>query len=1188
MIRQNRSQIISRRYIVHQAIGSGGMGTVYQATDRLTGHKVALKRVLVPGENLRFASYAGSSNPTLSMAQEFKVLASLRHPNIISVLDYGFDELRQPYFTMELLNQAKNLVEYGQDYPLEDQIRLLIQTLQALVYLHRRGILHRDLKPANVAVMPQNKVKVLDFGLSVVREQAAETPEVSGTLAYMAPEVLMLGRTSEQADIYAVGVMAYELLLGEHPFYKQDSSNLITDILYAEPDLSGLQMLPDLVPVLYRLLAKEPADRYASASEVIAALCRATGLPIPAETVAIRESFLQSARFVGRAAELEQLNTVLQQAADGQGSTWLVAGESGVGKSRLFEELRTLALVQGALVVSGQAISEHGSPYQLWQEAFRWLALSQPSDFEASVLKAVVNDIQNLTGQPVPDAPELDPQATQDRLLKVVEDIFRDIIEKEQGLLLLLVLEDVQWADTESLKILRRLIPLTQDKPFLILANYRDDEHPNLPALLPGAHVFKLERFSEQNITELSASMLGESGRKSQVVNLLQRETEGNVFFVVEVLRALAEEAGQLEDIGTITLPEKVFAGGMQQIIKRRLQQVQEKNLPLLEAAAVVGRQVDLTILKALALSLNLDQWLADCADAAVLDVREGNWRFAHDKLREGVLANLSAEKRQQLHRDIAQAIEKAYSGSSDHNVSLAYHWKNAGEPIKERYYAARAGEYALANGVNRDAIHYLSRAIDLYDAQTVTIQELATWERHLGEAYYGLGNMPESFTHLAQSVALLGYPVPAAGVSRLVNIVKEAGIQALYRLFPSRFIGQSRDQFLSLMEAARAYERIAEILYFRNHMFGTVYCGLATLNRAEAASQNAPEIMRAYSTNSVVINLLRLRGLARSYGQRARRMADVLDHPHALQWALMLEGMNYEIVGQWEKSEQVQLESIAAALSIGSGKRWSEATYQLACLKYYRGEFKASYALWQDIANAARKRGDNQALIWGLQGQLISSTPLTLEDESQSALAELDVDALMDWDTASLVNVYGGLAAVHLRRGEYDQSLTAVRKGLGLIQASLPTSYFTLSGYASIGEAAVKLWEAEINGLYAPKSEKPLQQHATEAVHAGRKFMLLFPISQPFGWRWQGLNYWLAGRHSRADYAWKRSLNDAITFKMPYEQALTHYEIGRHLSSASADRTRHLVAASELFEQLGADYDRQHAQQALETDFTP
>ncbi len=1187
MLTQNNSQIISRRYIVHQSIGSGGMGAVYQATDRLTGNKIALKRVHVPSENLRFMSYAGNSNPTLSMAQEFKVLATLRHPNIISVLDYGFDEQHQPYFTMELLSEAKNLVEYGHDFDLENQIRLLIQTLQALVYLHRRGILHRDLKPANVAVMPRDKVKVLDFGLSVIREKAAETNEILGTLAYMAPEVLMSGYASEQADIYAIGVMAYELLLGDHPFYHGDTSNLITDVLHKEPDLSRLEMLPALVPVIHRLLAKSPDDRYDSANEVIEALCKAVGLPIPEETAAIRESFLQSARFVGRDSELNQLNDVLQQAADGQGSTWLVAGESGVGKSRLFEELRTLALIQGALVINGQAISEHGNPYQLWQETFRWLALSQPTEFEASVLKAVVADIHSLVGYKVQDPPELDPQATQDRLLKVVEDVFKSIIQKQDGLLTLLVLEDVQWADTESLKILRRLIPLTTNKPFLILGNYRDDEHPNLPTLLYGAHVFKLERLSENNIKELSVSMLGESGRKNQVVNLLQRETEGNIFFVVEILRALAEETGQLDDIGRITLPETVFAGGMQQIVQRRLQQVQAKNLPLLEAAAIVGRQVDTQTLKALGWVPDVDQWLADCADAVVLDVRDGNWRFAHDKLREGLLANLSTEKRQELHHAVAQAIEEAYPDNSDQIVPLAYHWKNAGDPIKERHYTAKAGEQALANGANKDAIDYLSRAIELYDLQSATVLERATWERYLGEAYYGLGNMPESFTHLARSVELLGYPVPTAGAARILSIVKEAGIQALHRFFPSRFIGQATDQYVPLMEAARAYERIAEILYFRNHMFGTVHSGLATLNRAEAASESAPEILRAYSTNSVVITLLRLRGVARSYGQRARRMADVLDHPHALQWALMLEGMNHEIVGDWEKSEQVQLESIDTALRIGSAKRWSESTYQLASLKYYRGQFRDSYALWQEIAEAARKRGDNQALVWGLQGQLMSSTPFTLEDESLAALEAINADVFLDWDTASLVNVYGGLAAVHLRRNEYPHSLKAVQRGLELVQASLPTSYFTLAGYASLGEAAIKLWEAETTGAFTSTSDKALQQYAFDAIRAGRKFMLLFPISQPFGWRWQGLYYWLAGRHSRAHHAWKRSLNYAADFQMPYERALTHYEIGRHTSSADSDRNKHLVAAIEIFEQLGTDYDRDHARQALEIDFT-
>src|SRR5437870_5338921 len=141
------SPLVGKRYLVQDRLGQGGMGTVYRVLDRLTGQVAALKQVSVPAEQLIFLTRTDAyADQRLSLAKEFQLLASLRHPNIISVLDYGFDEDRHPYFTMELLEDAQNLLVAGRSQPLAVQIGLIGQVLQALVYLHRRGILHRDLK----------------------------------------------------------------------------------------------------------------------------------------------------------------------------------------------------------------------------------------------------------------------------------------------------------------------------------------------------------------------------------------------------------------------------------------------------------------------------------------------------------------------------------------------------------------------------------------------------------------------------------------------------------------------------------------------------------------------------------------------------------------------------------------------------------------------------------------------------------------------------------------------------------------------------------------------------------------------------------------------------------------------------------------------------------------------------------
>src|SRR5215831_15309350 len=124
--------LIGKRYELRQQLGKGGMGTVYRAVDRLTGEMIALKRVSAPADQLVFATVSDRNQDSrLSLAQEFRTLASLRHPNIISVLDYGFDESLQPYFTMDLLENAQTILQAGCDQTFRLQLELFIQMLQA-------------------------------------------------------------------------------------------------------------------------------------------------------------------------------------------------------------------------------------------------------------------------------------------------------------------------------------------------------------------------------------------------------------------------------------------------------------------------------------------------------------------------------------------------------------------------------------------------------------------------------------------------------------------------------------------------------------------------------------------------------------------------------------------------------------------------------------------------------------------------------------------------------------------------------------------------------------------------------------------------------------------------------------------------------------------------------------------------
>lgn len=776
--------LIGMRYHLHESLGQGAMGQVWRATDRLTQTTIALKRVLAKfGPDGSSKGDMGPSfdfNRNVALAQEFQMLAGLHHPNIIHVLDYGFDSAG-PFYTMDYLDGAETVVEIGQIVPLIARVGLLIQTLQALAYLHRHDILHRDLKPGNILVL-DGHVKLLDFGLSVVRGHASG---VAGTLDYIAPEILTSERATGISDLYSVGVIAYELFAGKHPFSQKgsSSSHLLFNILRTEPDLSALDFseasegfsstLPnDMRFIISKLLAKDPADRYQDAHAVITDLSVALDQPaIARESVAVRESFLQAARFVGRETEIAHLEAALTDAIGGRGSAWLIGGESGIGKSRLLDELRIPSLVRGALVLYGQALPGGGLPYQLWRAPLRRLAISAPlTDLAAGVLKPIVPDIDHLLGRTILDAFALEGSAAQQRLSDVILALFR-----AQAIPIVLLLDDLQWAG-EALDPLRELIQSVDHLPVLIVGNYRNDEYPDFADKFPGTHHLALERFPRDKIEKLSESMLGEPGRHPRIIDFLERETEGNVFFMIETLRALAEQAGTLNAVATMELPDRMFPAGIRAIAQRRLDQLPLDYHPLLRIAAVVGRQLDLNILRHIDPVINLDRWLEVCAEAGMVEMIDGAWRFAHSKLRDGILNGLAEDQPPKLHRLVAQAIEAIYP-DAEHNYAraLLHHWRTGGDVAKEIHYARLSGQQRLAVSDYRGALELFNRAIELADALSdqdeTTQRDVLALRIQRAETLYNTGDYMQARAALDDAMRTVLELDDAAGIITVTRI---------------------------------------------------------------------------------------------------------------------------------------------------------------------------------------------------------------------------------------------------------------------------------------------------------------------------------------------------------------------------------------------------------------------------------
>lgn len=693
-----------QRYSLEALIGVGGMGNVYRAYDRLYQKHVALKRLTAKLDAISFSKSIGLSKDTqrqrMMLAQEFKTLAALRHPNIVSVLDYGFDAQQHPYFVMELVPDDQTIVQAGEDSPLETQIDYITQLLMALDYLHRRGVIHRDLKPANVLVY-HNQVKVVDFGLS---QAMGENPtELGGTVGYIPPEVLFGDPISVRCDLYALGVIAYEMVAGAHPFFDAARQQFDLDAILMKPVPAEPLKNSPFAPVILRLLEKKPEESYRDISEVVRALYGALNRDIPQESLEVRESVLSSGRFVGRDSALATLRTGLNQAIEGAGGGFLIGGASGVGKSRLLDEFRTQVLVRGIPVVRAQTAREQNTLYKLWQDILREFCLLTDvtallTDERAAILKTVAPELSHWLGRPIPDAPVIAPNLVSARLHKALREVFSNIKEP-----LVIILEDLHWMK-DGLPLLQAVTQIIHNTHILIVATYRSDETPRLPNQLPKMQTIGLEPLDDEAVVELTASFISQQHEVGSLASLLSRETAGNAFLIVEILRVLADEVGLLNMAGMTKIPTAMLSSGIRGVILRRFSRLSQPAQDLLRAAAVIGRTLNKTLLVHLFPNTPLDKLIQACTEALLLEAVENEWRFSHDLLREMILSITPIETVRTFHQKIAQVVETLYGGQPDNAALLTYHYGSAQAWDKTIHWAEQAVKYALDNYANAAA----------------------------------------------------------------------------------------------------------------------------------------------------------------------------------------------------------------------------------------------------------------------------------------------------------------------------------------------------------------------------------------------------------------------------------------------------------------------------------------------------
>ncbi|MCP4544308.1 MAG: tetratricopeptide repeat protein [Chloroflexi bacterium] len=715
--------IIKDRYQIQNKVGDGQMGTVLKAIDIHMDRTVAV--------NILFPYFSDETIDRLM--RQSKQITSLDHRNIVQVFDWDQEvgySFRVEEFIVEPTLQDI-LSERDAPLPIEQAVDIALDIIAALECAHSWGVIHGDLKPQNI-FMTGDGSRLTGFGLGLLEEgrNLLDAPLILLTTFHLAPEQILGQSLDVRTDLYALGVILYQLLTSRLPF--EGSDRKVMQAHLESPPIPPSELNPHISFIMehliLRLLAKDPDDRYASARQVARILRNliASGK----QTTRQRQKIV-----VGREKSLQTLQTCWEQALVGRGQLAFIAGKPGIGKTSLAWQL---AAAQGdppmLLVGRCQALKEN-PPYYLFSEVLRaYLDAVSPESLDQESQQLFSNFIYLIPEirQMLPNLPEATRLKPRQEQLRLVASLTRFIERATQERPWLLILDDLQWADHSSLELLSSLGRHIPSMALFVIGTYcdigLDHSHPLLESLRdlsirPTYHRISLDGLDQKNVEQILLTTWSQPAPQS-LIEKIHQHTEGNPLYVGEIARGLVDDGLVVLKDGKQRFPamgEMRLQPNMRTTIWRRVRHLSPDEQTLLRQASVLGQVFRFDDLQAMS-------GLSEAEVLKYLDValeRQLVWEapgrelfhFCHPEIQDVLYVDLGGRQRRLLHRQAGEAIELRAERESERVVEeLARHFSEAGEIERAVTCSIQAARWAKVVYANGAALLWYTQALEMLD----------------------------------------------------------------------------------------------------------------------------------------------------------------------------------------------------------------------------------------------------------------------------------------------------------------------------------------------------------------------------------------------------------------------------------------------------------------------------------------
>ncbi|MBL9104879.1 MAG: AAA family ATPase [Myxococcales bacterium] len=1094
-------------------------------------------------------------------------------------------------------------------------LRVALRLCETLAVLHGAGVVHRDLKPENVFVRATGEPVLVDFGLAAQGAAGREVLDaggvVVGTLHYMAPEQLQGEYVDARADLYSLGCILYECLTGDPPFVGAPMQ-VIQQHLHRAPDplpsrVDGIS--PALDALVQRLLCKDPRERAGYAADVAAELAALVGEPADiAPGGAPRQ--LYRAGFSGREGELDALARLLDHLAYGTGKLALVRGEAGTGKTRLLMEFARRAASGRPLIVTGECLAVglqdadlrvEAAPLHPFRELFlhvvdraHKLGPDETQRLLGADLRVLAEFEPALLGLPgaaaAPEVPVLPGEARRQR---VVDAMTRLLTALARPGPLVLLLDDVQWADELTLAVLAALPSTLPKAPALVVCAYRPDEAPReLHALAsrPGVHGIALRPLRDAAARSIVADVLALPEPPDGLLADLEPEDAGNPFFITELLHVAHDEGllvrdghdhWRLADRAAERLPHS-----MRDISARRLAALAPATRRVVDVAAVLGRILDLDLLIGVE-GLQEDEVLDAVDDLILHRVVQRSWTgdltFVHDGVLATAYAALAPDRREALHGRIAERIEAARPQGRA-LPELAHHWSRAGAPARAFHVLVRNARRTLAAGAHHQAKALLQRVWALVDAGLV----LARGERSAAalltaEAALGLGDIDAAQARVAEALQLQGHSLPRSEPGWFGELVLAMGRQftGLARRAGRRARADPRPSPAVLRHSSNVVRAQALNLLQQSYVArGDTLRLLATCFMAANTAEGSPDAANpaiAYSVIGAVCGAVGLESRAAWYFAEASAHSRRLGDAHSEVAAGVAECAHWLGVARWDLLESRGGALAATARAIGARHEWEGLTLMTAGGRLrHRGCAGVREPLSEALASAVARNNELSAAWCRV---LRSECDLWLGSLDQAEIdAGLAIPAVLRGSGKGSAAVPRAVqAAVFLEKGQLAEAAAAARQVLvDLKGETLLFMHETACRLAA--DVLLDLWDdARTNG----RSDADEHRHAAHTlIKLERGLARRTPFARPTAMRLTGKAMRIAGQQGEAREHLAAALAHAAEFAL--ERGLIELELGLCLPVGAAGRDEHARRACAHFDACDAATGVHRVERAL------